>query len=152
MTRMTQDPTTETTPVAPPTSDDTVATRVHFAAGLVGFPAAQEYVLTGGEGGVFELLPVAESDPGFVVVAAAVFYPDYQPVLDDATAERLDLRGADEALVLIIVTVGSDIGAAHGNLFAPVVANTRTGSAAQVVLNGQGFPLRASLGVTQPSG
>ncbi len=138
--------TTMTHDLATPATAD-----VHFPAGLVGFPDSRDYALDGGEGGVFELLPAVEGDPGFVVVAAALFYPDYQPVLDDATAARLDLRDADEALVLIIVTVGTDIGAAHGNLFAPVVVNTRTGSAAQVVLSGQGFPLRAPLGAPATS-
>jgi flagellar assembly factor FliW len=139
-------------PVPDSGHDDTERIEVRFPAGLVGFPDYEDYTLVGGEGGVFELLPKDPDGPGFVVVAAALFYPDYQPVLDDGTAERLDLLGADEALVLVIVTVGSDVSAAYGNLFAPVVVNTRTGSAAQVLLSGQDFPLRAPLAVAgQPS-
>ena len=135
MTAMTVDaPSSATAPVA------------RFAEGLVGFPDAHEYSLHGGEGGVFEMLPTEGVGPGFVVAAAGVFFPGYQPVLDDATAGRLGLEDADDALVLTIVTVGADVSAAHANLLAPVVVNTRTGVAEQVVLSGQDFPLRAPLG------
>lgn len=119
----------------------------HFAEGLVGFPDAHEYALLGGEGGVFEMLPTDDdAGPGFVVAAAAVHFPAYHPVLDDATAQRLGLDDADDALVLAIVTVGADVNVAYANLLAPVVVNTRTGVAEQVVLSGQDFPLRAPLG------
>jgi len=135
MTAMTIDsPASTATPVA------------RFAEGLVGFPDAHEYALHGGEGGVFEMLPTDDAGPGFVVAAAAAFFPEYHPVLDDATAQRLGLHDADDALVLAIVTVGADVSAAHANLLAPVVVNTRTGVAEQVVLSGQDFPLRTPLG------
>lgn len=127
-----------------PTS--TAVPVAHFAEGLVGFPDAHEYALFGGEGGVFEMLPTDDAGPGFVVAAAAVFFPGYHPVLDDATAQRLGLDDASDALVLAIVTVGADVSAAHANLLAPVVVNTRTGLAEQVVLSGQDFPLRTPLG------
>lgn len=121
---------------------------VRFAEGLAGFPEAHEYALFGGQGGVFEMLPTDGAGPGFVVAAAAVFFPAYHPVLDDATARRLGLEDADDALVLAIVTVGADVGAACANLLAPVVVNTRTGLAEQVILSGQDFPLRTPLGVS----
>ena len=117
-----------------------------FAEGLVGFPDAHEYALHGGEGGVFEMLPTDSAGPGFVVADAAAFFPGYHPVIDDPTARRLGLADADDALVLTIVTVGADVSAAHANLLAPVVVNTRTGVAEQVVLSGQDFPLRTPLG------
>jgi flagellar assembly factor FliW len=106
---------------APRQATELATIRLH--EGLVGFPGTQHYNVIGG---------------GF-------FFPDYHPVLDDMTARRLGLLDADDALVLVIVTVGADISAAYGNLFAPVVVNTRTGAAEQVVLSGQDFPLRAPL-------
>jgi flagellar assembly factor FliW len=132
--------TTMTTEPAP-----TSLATIHVPEGLVGFPETSTYRLDGGEGGVFELAPVGAAGPTFVAAAAGVFFPDYHPVLDDATAARLGLHDAHDALVLVIVTVGPDISAAYGNLFAPVVVNTRTGAAEQVVLSGQDLPLRAPL-------
>ncbi|WP_406833074.1 flagellar assembly protein FliW [Pedococcus sp. KACC 23699] len=128
-----------------PTPSATALATICVGGGLVGFPESELYTVVGGDGGVFELAPPDNSGPTFVAAVAGLFFPDYRPVIDDATAQRLDLSDADDALVLAIVTVGSDISAAYGNLFAPVVVNTRTGAAEQVVLSGQDFPLRAPL-------
>jgi flagellar assembly factor FliW len=120
--------------------------HLFFQTGLVGFPEAQRFTLveSGGEG-VFELQSVDEGAPDFVVVAPSAFFPDYSPVIDDATAERLDLRSADEALVLLVVTLRERPEDASANLLAPLVVNGRTRDAAQVVLNDQPYPLRAPL-------
>jgi flagellar assembly factor FliW len=128
---------------APRQATELATIRLH--EGLVGFPGTQHYNVIGGDGGVFELAPLDGAGPTFVTAVAGFFFPDYHPVLDDMTARRLGLLDADDALVLVIVTVGADISAAYGNLFAPVVVNTRTGAAEQVVLSGQDFPLRAPL-------
>ena len=53
-------------------------------------------------------------------------------------------HGADDALLLVILTVGADVTAATANLMAPVVINARTRQAAQVVVDGT-YPLRAPL-------
>ena len=119
--------------------------RVRFESGIPGFPDAREFELVRSDGALFELVSRDVAGPGFVVVDAAALSTHYQPVLDDAVVARLALRDAEEALVLIIVTVGDGITTAYGNLFAPVVVNTRTRQAAQVVLAGQGYPLRAPL-------
>ena len=66
--------------------------EIHFPAGLVGFPDARRFLLEQGDGGVFELRGLGSEDPDFVVVAPAPFLPDYAPVIDDETVERLDLQ------------------------------------------------------------
>ena len=130
--------------------EERLRTPLRFPAGIVGFPTAQEYTLVGSEGGLFYLDADSPQEPSFVVVSAAVFFPDYQPILDDATVERLELRGAEEAEVFLLVTVGVDLTDASANQFAPIVVNSRTGTAAQVVLNGQPYPLRAPLLAGRP--
>jgi len=119
--------------------------EIHFPSGLVGFPAAQRFVLEQGDGGVFELRGVDENDPDFVVVAPAPFLPDYAPVIDDETVELLGLRGQDDALVLLVVTLRDRPEDASANTLAPLVINARTRDAAQVVLTGQPFSLRQPL-------
>jgi flagellar assembly factor FliW len=116
-----------------------------FDTGLVGFPEARRFVLVESGGGAFELQSADEASPDFVVVAPAPFFSDYAPLLDDVSVSRLDLRDADEALVLLVVTLGQRPEDATANLLAPLVVNQRTRHAAQIVLNGQDFPLRAPL-------
>lgn len=118
--------------------------EIHFPAGLVGFPDSRRFVLEQGDGGVFELRGLGSEDPDFVVVAPAPFLPDYAPVIDDETVERLDLHQED-ALVLLVVTLGSRPEEASANTLAPLVINARTREAAQVVLTGQPFDLRHRL-------
>ena len=119
--------------------------EIHFPSGLVGYPAAQRFVLEQGEGGVFELRGVDEGDPDFVVVAPAPFFPDYAPIIDDETVERLGLRGQEDALVLLVVTLRDQPEDASANTLAPLVINARTRAAVQVVLTGQPFSLRQPL-------
>ena len=119
--------------------------EIHFPSGLVGYPAAQRFVLEQGEGGVFELRGVDEGDPDFVVVAPAPFFPDYAPIIDDETVERLGLRGQEDALVLLVVTLRDQPEDASANTLAPLVINARTRDAVQVVLTGQPFSLRQPL-------
>jgi len=68
---------------------------------------------------------------------------DYAPVLTDAQADDLSLTSPEDALVLVVANPGAD--GVHVNLLAPVVVNTTTGSAAQVILEGQDLPVRAPL-------
>ena len=119
--------------------------ELYFASGLVGYPSAQRFVLEEGAGGVYELRGVDEQAPDFVVVAPAPFLPDYAPVIDDETAERLDLQGEDAPLVLLVVTLRDRPEEATANTLAPLVVNARTRNAVQVVLNGQPYSLRQPL-------
>lgn len=119
--------------------------HLYFESGLVGYPAAQRYRLLESSDGVFELQGMDGDEPDFIVVAPGPFFPDYAPVIDDAAAERLELSTAQDALVLLVVTLGERPEDASANLLAPLVLNVRTRHAAQVVLTGQDFPLRAPL-------
>jgi flagellar assembly factor FliW len=119
--------------------------QIHFPAGLVGYPSAQWFVLDQGDGGVFEMRGVGEGDPDFLVVAPAPFFPDYAPVIDDETAKMLGLRGQEDALVLLVVTLRERPEDASANTLAPLIINARTRDAVQVVLTGQPFSLRQPL-------
>lgn len=122
-----------TDPDAPP---DVPELRVE--GGLPGFPGATRFVLVqwGGDDSPFSLLRCLDDpDLSFVVVPPAVFFPDYEPELDDEVVEVLDLRTADDALLLAIVTLGDSVADATANLLGPVVVNRRTLAATQAVLS-----------------
>ena len=121
---------------------------LNFAAGIPGFPEARQFALVwwGEDDNTFSILTSLEQTGlEFLVVPPLTFFPDYEPEIDDDTAERLGLESAEDAIVLVIVTVGDDPGAATANLLAPVVVNRHTREAAQVVLTEGNQPLRAPL-------
>lgn len=116
---------------------------LHLPAGMVGFPAAQNFSLIGGSDGVFEMDCLDEPDLGFVMIAPEPYFPDYAPEIDSTTAATLGLNDADDALLLLVVTLGDERRPPSANLMAPVVVNRRTKVASQVVLADSGLPLRA---------
>lgn len=130
------------------TQTDLDVPTLHFAAGIPGFPDARQFALVwwGDEDGPFSIMTSLEDNKlEFLVVPPVSFFPDYAPEIDDDTVERLGLESADDAIVLVIVTVSDDPSGATANLLAPIVVNRHTREAAQVVLTDGNQPLRASL-------
>lgn len=124
-----------------------------FPAGLPGFPDVRRFALVrwGDGDSPFSLLRSLEDpDLAFVLVPPNLFFPNYAPELDDDTAERLRLHDSEDALVLVMVTVGERAADATANLIAPVVVNRRTREAAQVVLVGSEHDLRTPLVASDP--
>jgi flagellar assembly factor FliW len=123
---------------------------LEFVGPVAGFPGHRLFVLA--ELDDSSLLRALRSldDPGlrFLVLPPGPFFPDYAPDINDEWVRKLELTSADEALVLVVVTPGAVAGGATVNLLAPVVINTRTRRAAQVVLDDSTLPLRAALVTT----
>ncbi|HEX6382882.1 MAG TPA: flagellar assembly protein FliW, partial [Acidimicrobiia bacterium] len=85
------------------------------------------------------------------VTHPGLFFPDYAPEIDDDTAERLELKSADDALLLVIVTVTDPVATSTANLLGPIVVNRHTRAAAQAVLGASGYNTREAL-VPSPTG
>ena len=127
--------------------------ELHFAGGLPGFPGVRRFVLVrvGDEASPFSVLrsldegPDDGPGPEFVVTHPGLFFPDYEPEIDDETANRLELKSADDALLLVIVTVADPVAASTANLMGPIVVNRHTRAAAQAVLGNSGYATREAL-------
>jgi len=119
--------------------------ELNFIGGLAGFPEARRFVLSkwGGDDSPFSLMQSLE-DPelAFLVVPPAVFFPDYQPEIDDETAARLNISDSDDALILVMITVGEAVKEATANLLGPLVINRHSNEASQVILTESGYDLR----------
>jgi flagellar assembly factor FliW len=132
------------------TQAETDVVEISFPAGLPGFPHAHQFDLApwGPAGSPFMLLTARDdSDVGFVVVPPWVFYPDYEFELDSATAERLGLERAEDAVVFAVVTLRDRPEDSTLNLLGPIVVNRLTHEAAQVVLPSAGYSVRAPLAI-----
>ena len=122
---------------------------LRFARPVPGFEERpREFALEGwgGEGSPFSLLRcVGDPELAFVVTHPAVFFPDYEPELDDATVDLLGLESADDALVLVVLTLGMRVEETTANLMGPIVAHRRTGVAVQAVLSAPGLDTKVPL-------
>ncbi len=127
-----------------------VPALLELVAPLPGLPGHVRYALEPlDEAGVLFALrsvPADEADAPvrLFVVSPAAHFPDYTPTIDaDALAWDAD---AEHTAVLAVVHPGQGGGDVPTvNLLAPLVVDTRSGQAAQVVLDGD-WPLRAPVG------
>lgn len=129
-------------------SDTGSVPELHFDGGVPGFPDARRFVLMrlGADDSPFSMLSsLDDPDLEFVVVPPGVFFPAYEPEIDDDVAERLGLRSADDALLLVIVTVAERAQDSTANLLGPIVVNLHTRAAVQAVLDTGAYDSREAL-------
>jgi flagellar assembly factor FliW len=104
---------------------------------MPGFPDRSRFALVQlDDDGVLCSLTSLE-DPGlrFLVVPPVRFFPDYAPVVDDEAVSDLAIGSVDDVLVLCVLTAGESLASTTANLAAPVLVNTQTNRALQVVLD-----------------
>ena len=130
------------------TLTDTETPELVFDSGLPGFNEARRFTLVriGGEDSLFSMLRSAD-DSGleFVVVPPEMFFPEYAPEIDDDVALRLGLDSAEDALLLVIVTIVEPLAGSTANLLGPIVVNRRTRQAVQAVLDPGSYSTREAL-------
>lgn len=116
-----------------------------FIAPPPGLAPHVEFSLDDVEGapGLHALRASSDANVRLYVVDASVYVPDYTPTF---TEDHLLDVGADapgQASVLVVTTLDTD--GPVVNLLAPVLVNSATGVASQIILDGSDWPLRARL-------
>jgi flagellar assembly factor FliW len=121
---------------------------ITFTQPIPGFPSLKRFVLVrmDDESVISELRSLERAEVRFVVATPGVFFSDYGIEIDDQQCADLGLSDAEDVLVLVMLTVGDDAASTTANLLAPVVINVRTRAAAQIILTGSDWPVRAPLG------
>lgn len=71
----------------------------------------------------------------FLVVPPAAFFPDYTPEVEEAVLSELGSESVDDLVVLCVLTAGESLATTTANLAAPVVVDTETHRAVQVLLD-----------------
>ena len=94
---------------------------------------------------LFELRSLEKPDVRFLVGSPAAFFPEYEVDLDEQATDELNIQDAGDALILVILSMGQDLQETTANLMAPLVINAKTRLAAQVILNGSNWPVRAAV-------
>jgi len=125
-----------------PAAPSPTGARLHFGAGLPGFPAAKSFTLAPWGSGPTPFYVLASQDlPGlrFVVVGPRVFFPWYEPQVPADTLLALDVTGPQDVDVLVMLTLHSKPEETTANLLGPLVVNPATGAAVQAVLSGSGY-------------
>jgi len=108
---------------------------INFPYGIIGFRERKKYVLLNyKEGSPFQWLQsVEDEDLAFLAVSPFYFFP-YEFEIPDWEQVELELEKSEDVAVLVLVTVPSDPKKISCNLLAPIIVNTKTNQAKQIVL------------------
>lgn len=110
-----------------------------FENGIIGFPDMKKFTLIfdkeeGKENTISWLLSIDEPEIAFPVMDPLLVYPDYNPSVEDELLKKLGEIKEDNLFVLTTVTVPKNIEDLAVNLKAPLIINTDTLKASQVIV------------------
>lgn len=114
---------------------------------LPGFPDQRRFALVqlDDDGVLCQLRSLEDPSLRFLVMSPVPFFPDYAPEVSDEVVEDLQISSAEDVIVLLVLNAGDSLDTTTANLMAPVVVNTATMRASQVILDDPSLPLAAPL-------
>lgn len=104
---------------------------------MPGFPGHRSFALVrlDDDGMLCALRSLEDPDLRFLVTSPIAFFPDYAPLVEDELVDQLGITDAADVLVLVVLTAGSTLAETTANLLAPILVNTVTRQASQVILD-----------------
>lgn len=121
---------------------------IFFAAGIPAFEEEREFLIIPYEEGspyVF-LQSLRTPDLAFLMTMPLIFFPDYEFTIDDDVEKELGLTSPDQVLIYAILTLsGKEIRDLTANLMAPIIINTATRRAKQIVLESSPYTTKHRL-------
>lgn len=119
---------------------------IHFPAGIIGFPELTDFTLLHdeekGAGAIHWLQSIQE--PGFAmpVMDPLLVMPEYNPEVEDELLSNIGEVAEGEMLVLVTVTVPSDLTKMTVNLKGPVIINAAERKACQIIVEGEAYKVK----------
>ncbi|MEG0962921.1 MAG: flagellar assembly protein FliW [Lachnospiraceae bacterium] len=111
-----------------------------FENGIIGFPECRNFILIfdeaedGTKKSICWLQSIEEPELALTVIDPLLIKPDYAPKVEDAFLKNLGEFTPDTTYVLVTVTVPKDIKKLSANLKAPIVINTVSRRARQLIV------------------
>jgi flagellar assembly factor FliW len=104
---------------------------------LPGFPDLARFALVQVDdtGVLCSLTSLEREGLRFLVVPPVTFFPDYAPEVEEEILSVLGSESVDDLVVLCLLTAGVSLATTTANLAAPVVVDTATHRATQVLLD-----------------
>lgn len=114
---------------------------------LPGFPDQRRFALVqlDDTGLLCQLRSLDDPDLRFLVMPPVAFFPEYAPEVGDDVVADLQITSADDVVVLLVLNAGTSLDTTTANLMAPVLINTATLRASQVILDDPNLPIAAPL-------
>lgn len=118
-----------------------------FENGIVGFPELTQFALIhdeekGENAGIRWMQSMQEPAFAMPVMDPLVVMPEYNPEVEDEMLKKLGEITPDNLLVLVTVTVPSDLTKMTVNLQGPMIINADTRKACQVIVDGDAYQVK----------
>lgn len=125
-------------------SDEKIIT---FENGIIGFPDMKRFALIhdeeeGDNAGIRFLQSLDETNFAMPVMNPLIVKPDYDPEVDDDLLTGIGHTEGDNLLVLVTVSVPSDLTKMSVNLQGPIVIDAETCKACQVIVDSGDYPVK----------
>jgi flagellar assembly factor FliW len=120
---------------------------LNFPNGIIGFPDLTRFALVhdeekGSDAGIRYMLSIDEPAFAMPVMDPLIVKPDYDPQVDDELLSVLGNLTPENIIVLVTVTVPSDLTKMTVNLQGPFVINSEERKAAQIIVDSNEYPVR----------
>ncbi|MCM1122015.1 MAG: flagellar assembly protein FliW [Eubacterium sp.] len=119
---------------------------IHFPNGIIGFPDLTDFTLIHdkekGTDSIHWLQSLQEPAFAMPVMDPLIVCPEYNPEADDELFNVLGEIKPDELLVLVTVTVPSDLTKMSVNLKGPIVINVSEKRALQIIVEGDEYQVK----------
>ncbi len=119
---------------------------IHFGNGIVGFPELTDFALMHDaekeDGAIRWFQSLQEPAFAMPVMDPLLLMPDYNPEVEDELLKPIGALEPDHMLVLVTLTVPSDLTKMSVNLRAPIVVHTETRMACQVIVDDDKYPVK----------
>ncbi len=120
-----------------------------FAQGLLGFPVSSTYVVVEVEETPYVWLQsVDEEHVAFLATSPFIFFPGYDLELGDEEQKSIEVEDPSQVEVLALLTIhraGEQPESITANLLGPIVVNTESRRALQLVLDNPDYTTRVPL-------
>ncbi|HKM35312.1 MAG TPA: flagellar assembly protein FliW [Lachnospiraceae bacterium] len=120
---------------------------VEFTGGIVGFPELTKFALIfdeekGADVSIRWLQSMQE--PGFAmpIMDPLLVKNDYNPEIEDELLKDMGDLSEDNLLVLVTVTVPADLTQMSVNLRGPIIINSETRKACQIIIEGDAYHVK----------
>ena len=122
-------------------------TFITFPSGILGFPNQKQYAIIDVDANspLKWLQSIEDPSVSFVVTDPNLFYPGYSVDAWKKDLEDIELSEATDAIVLIIVTVPKDPSQMTGNLKGPILINSKTRLAKQLIVDNLDYDIKFRL-------
>lgn len=120
---------------------------ITFPSGIIGFPKMMKFTLIydeeqGTAAGIRWLQSLDEPAFAMPVMDPLVVKEDYNPEVEDELLKSIGNVTAENVLVLVTVSVPSDLTKMSVNLQGPIIVNVEERKACQVILDGDEYPIK----------